>query len=321
MYHGWLLLDKQVGVSSAAAIQVLKSIFKPLKVGHAGTLDPFASGLLLVAIGEATKLIEYAVVGEKAYNFTVTWGEEKDTLDICGNTTDKCFNIPTQNEIIEAIPEFLGEISQKPPKYSAIKVQGNRSYKLARENKDFELSSRPVLCNKLELINGNSSFYLECGKGFYVRALARDLAYRLNTLAYVSSLRRMKIGKFLVADAITIDYIEELLINFKCNPQPDQYIENYKQIRKNKESLAQSLFPKLIPIHAVLDDILVFHVSEDQAKKIKHGQTITILDDQLTDNCDVNNEQEIVKAFFDDKLIAICRYSNGVIIPKKVFNL
>jgi tRNA pseudouridine55 synthase len=238
---GFILIDKEIGISSAKALYpIKKSVPKGFKVGHAGTLDPFASGLLIVAVGKATKALQYAMGMNKTYEFTVRWGEATDTDDITGKIIQRSEKIPALHEIPEVISKMHGVIKQKPPKYSAIHVNGKRAYDLARDGIEFELQEREVKVIKLSLVSHDgayTSFILECGKGCYVRSIATDIAAKLGTCCYVSELRRTKIGSFTVNDSST----------------------------------------NIIPILEFLSDFKIISVDADTARKIMHGQTVSDL--------------------------------------------
>ena len=226
LQSGFILLDKEIGISSAKALYpIKKSLSKGIKVGHAGTLDPFASGLLIIAVGKATKALEYVMGMNKTYEFTVKWGEATDTDDITGKIIHQSEKHPTLTEILDVISGMHGIIKQKPPKYSAIHVNGKRAYDLARNGVEFELHEREVEVLNLSLISHDGSsttFILECSKGCYVRSIATDMATKLGTYSYVSELRRTKIGKFSVKDSSN-DIITtlEFLNDFKIVPISD----------------------------------------------------------------------------------------------------
>lgn len=337
--NGWILLDKPEGVGSTKAIYKLKRFFgKGTKIGHAGTLDPFASGLLIVAIGKATRLIEYIMNKPKTYEFSIKWGEETDTLDstgivvakddkccerkdVCGDDINNEYIEPNVDNINNILPCFLGEIVQIPPMYSAIKINGKRLYNLARNEgytkDDITIPHRLVSCYSLQaILNKNKIIYmLKCSKGFYVRSLVRDIAYKLNTFAYTNTLRRLAIGKFSIANALKLEYINEM----------------------SKDDICKFL----LPIHCVLDDILVHNVSVSEMHKIKKGQRILInniiksevnskdgeinifntLDTLDTSNKTILNSLDdfIVAVFYNDALIAICSLLDNTLMPKKVF--
>jgi tRNA pseudouridine55 synthase len=208
---GWVVLDKPVGMTSTHAVSRLKRIYNGKKAGHAGTLDPLASGILPVAFGEATKTVPFVQDGEKAYLFTVRWGVETDTDDSEGKpvrTSDVALDLNALNALL---PRFLGDIMQTPPQYSAIKIAGERAYDLAREGETVELKARPVTIHRLEILDTaaeETKFVMECGKGAYVRAIARDLGRLLGCLGHVTALRRTRVGPFVEEDSFTFEDIE-----------------------------------------------------------------------------------------------------------------
>lgn len=208
---GWVALDKPVGLTSTQAVSRLKRVYNALKAGHAGTLDPLASGILPVAFGEATKTVPFVQDGEKAYRFTVRWGAETDTDDSEGRITRESDARPQRAAIEAALPEFIGDIMQTPPQFSAIKIAGERAYDLAREGETVELKPRAVHVYSLTLLGASedeAEFCMECGKGAYVRAIARDLGRKLGCLGHVTALRRTRVGPFTEADAFSLDEIE-----------------------------------------------------------------------------------------------------------------
>lgn len=208
---GWIALDKPTGMTSTQAVSRLKRVYNAKKAGHAGTLDPLASGLLPVAFGEATKTVPFVQDGEKAYRFTVAWGVETDTDDSEGRVTRESDERPTRAAIEALLPRFVGDILQTPPQFSAIKIAGERAYDLAREGEQVELKPRPVTIYTLAVVDQNDNetqFFMECGKGAYVRAIARDLGRLLGCYGHVTALRRTRVGPFAEDDAYTLDEIE-----------------------------------------------------------------------------------------------------------------
>jgi tRNA pseudouridine55 synthase len=212
--HGWVVLDKPKGLTSTQAVAKVRRLFDAQKAGHAGTLDPLATGVLAVALGEATKTVSYAMDGEKLYRFTVAWGEARDTDDAEGAVTGTSGRRPARSEILAQLPNFIGEIEQVPPAYSAIKVDGERAYDLARGGEEFTLAPRTISIHEARLIEmpdaDHAVFEVACGKGSYIRAWARDLAAALGTLGHVTELRRLKLGPFMAESAISLDKLETL---------------------------------------------------------------------------------------------------------------
>jgi tRNA pseudouridine55 synthase len=210
--NGWINLDKPVGVTSTQAVAQLKHLFNAKKAGHAGTLDPLASGVLPVALGEATKTVPIVQEGAKAYRFVVTWGEETDTDDAEGRIVASSPRRPTREEIEAALPRFVGLISQIPPTFSAIRVAGERAYDLARGGEAFEIAARPIFIHRLELVEtgpNEASFEAECGKGAYVRAIARDLGRELGCRGHIAALRRTRVGPFSASGAAALDALRQ----------------------------------------------------------------------------------------------------------------
>ena len=206
--HGWVILDKPIGMTSTQAVAVAKRLFQAKRAGHAGTLDPLASGGLPIALGEATKTVPFVMDGRKRYRFTVAWGAERDTDDTEGKVTQTSDARPTAEQIRALLPQFTGNIEQTPPQYSAIKIQGERAYDLARDGETVPLVPRPVVIHELVLTeqpdNDHAVFEAECGTGTYVRALARDIGRLLGCYGHISSLRRTLVGPFAEAEMIPL---------------------------------------------------------------------------------------------------------------------
>jgi tRNA pseudouridine55 synthase len=208
--NGWINLDKSVGVTSTQAVGELKFLFNAKKSGHAGTLDPLASGVLPIAFGEATKTVPVVQDGAKAYRFTVRWGVETDTDDAEGTITSVSESRPAPAEIAALLPRFVGVILQTPPRYSAIKIAGERAYDLARDGAQFEIAPREIVVRRLELMDCDAdaaNFETECGKGAYVRALARDIGRALGCFGHVTALRRTRVGSFFTEQGVTLDQL------------------------------------------------------------------------------------------------------------------
>jgi tRNA pseudouridine55 synthase len=208
--HGWIILDKPSGITSNQALGAIKRILKTKKAGHAGTLDPLACGVLPVALNEATKTVPYIMNEKKEYLFQVKWGESTDTDDSEGKILQTSPKVPTDTEIISALPQFLGNIQQVPPAYSALKIQGKRAYTLAREGKDVKLSPRTVAIEELTYDASQKTFRVVCSKGTYIRSLARDLALTLSTYGHITFLKRTKVGTFCINRAISLENLEKI---------------------------------------------------------------------------------------------------------------
>ena len=210
--NGWVVLDKPVGITSTQAVSQLKRIYNGKKAGHAGTLDPLASGILPIAFGEATKTVPFVQDGEKAYRFTVAWGAAPATDACDGSVVARSDLRPSEPEIAVLLPRFIGTIEQKPPAYSAIKIAGERAYDLARSGEPVDIAPRAVTIHELTLVTTSADetvFETRCGKGTYVRAIARDLGRALGCFGHVKALRRTRVGPFLETDAIALDALEQ----------------------------------------------------------------------------------------------------------------
>ena len=215
--HFWLNIDKTKGYSSAKVVSIVKRILKVKKVGHAGTLDPIATGVLPIAINKATKVIDYVQAEEKEYYAEIKWGEKRDSDDIEGKIKSFAIKRPSNLEIFSIISSFLGQIEQTPPEFSAIKVDGKRSYKLARSGEKVILKSRLIRIKEIRLIFNNDKkvgFFIRCSKGTYIRSFARDLAEKLGSFGYISNLRRLKVGNFRCHETISLDKLK-ILSRFK----------------------------------------------------------------------------------------------------------
>jgi len=212
--HGWVILDKHTGLTSTQAVSAVRRLFDAQKAGHAGTLDPLATGVLPIALGEATKTVSFAVEGTKAYCFTVRWGVETDTDDAEGTAVETRPHRPATAEIMALLPRFTGEVTQVPPRYSAVKLAGERAYDLAREGEAVVLAPRQVVISRLNVVDRPAPelavFEAECSRGTYVRALARDLGRALGCLGHVTALRRTRVGAFDEARALPLSRLEDL---------------------------------------------------------------------------------------------------------------
>lgn len=294
--HGWLVLDKPVGVTSTTAVAILKRLTRAKKVGHAGTLDPLASGLLPIAFGEATKTVSYVMEGEKIYRFKVRWGIETDTDDAEGKAVSESTARPSRQEIESALPAFIGMIEQTPPKFSAIKVEGERAYDLARAGEDVSLAARPVEIHSLHLAGqpdtDHAIFEAECGKGTYVRAIARDLGRKLGCLGHVSELRRTCVGSFNEDVAIPLDDVEKLA-----------------------ESSPDALIDALLPVASSLSQMPSVSVGPDDAQRIRMGQPVFLR------GRDAPVLEGTVAVSAHGALIALAEIEQGALKPKRIFHL
>ncbi|MEQ1890660.1 MAG: tRNA pseudouridine(55) synthase TruB [Alphaproteobacteria bacterium] len=292
--NGWVCVDKPVGVTSTQAVGKVRYAFDAQKAGHAGTLDPLASGILAIALGEATKTIPYAVDTQKTYHFTVRWGEQTNTDDAEGHAIATSAARPDAAEIRAVLPEFTGEIMQLPPRFSAIKLAGARAYDLARNGEAFELSPRPVSVVDFSLIEiadkDNAIFRLVCGKGTYVRSLARDLGLRLGGVAHARDIRRLAVGPFTEANAISLEKLEQLVHN-------------------------PSLSEHLLPVETPLDDIPAMAITGSDATRLKRGQTI------LARNGQFNPSDALICAKIHGKAVALGFIEAGEFRPVRIFNI
>ena len=297
--HGWVVLDKPVGMTSTHAVAVLKRLFNAKRVGHAGTLDPLASGGLPIALGEATKTVPFVMDGRKRYRFTVRWGEERDTDDVEGRPTQTSDARPTLEAIRALLPRFTGLIEQVPPQYSAIKVQGERAYDLARDGETVELKPRPVEIHEFVVVDqpdkDHTTFEAECGKGTYVRSLARDLGRLLGCGGHVSALRRTACGPFDEADMIPLEELQAL-----CD-----------RAASGEGSLADAL----LPVETALDDIPALAVTRADAARLHRGQAV------LLRGRDAPQASGTVYVTVGGRLLALAELEHGELIPKRVFNL
>jgi tRNA pseudouridine55 synthase len=292
--HGWLILDKPVNVTSTHAVAIAKRVLHAKKAGHAGTLDPLASGLLPIALGEATKTVPFVMDGRKAYRFTVTWGVETSTDDAEGEVTAQSRARPARADVEALLPRFTGQIMQVPPRFSAIKVDGERAYDLARDGEEVELQARPVEIDALRLSahdDDTSTFEAECGKGTYVRAIARDMGRALGCFGHVTALRRTRVGPFSEEDAVPLTTLEEA--------------------RREGRDAA----PLLIEAAEALADIPAVHVSRHDAGRLMRGQSC------LLRGADAPVAAEAVAVFAGGKLVAIGEVVQGELHPRRIFHL
>jgi tRNA pseudouridine55 synthase len=300
-FHGWIALDKPYGMTSSQAIGAVKRILRPQKIGHAGTLDPLATGGLPLALGEATKLVPYAMDALKEYEFTIRFGEARNTDDAEGEVVDTSDIRPSRNDIENMLHLFIGEIEQIPPSFSALKVDGRRAYDLARQGKPVELKPRMVNIETLELIDmpdtDSASFRVSCGKGTYIRSLARDIAAALGTCGYVSLLRRTRVGKFNETALITLDNLEKIVL--ETAPQE-----------------SGGHFPFLLPLSAALDDIPAVQVDAGMVRKLRHGMQILVSPPFI----EKGENGSIYQAVYKDTVIAMVKRTGRKFAPVRVLN-
>ena len=294
--HGWLVLDKPVGMTSTQAVGAVRRIYDARKAGHAGTLDPLATGVLPIALGEATKTVPYAVDGTKHYRFTVRWGAATDTDDAEGEIVATSEVRPSREAIEALLPTFTGEILQTPPAFSAIKIDGARAYDLAREGQTVELEPRPVRIETLALLDmpAPDATVLEarCGKGTYVRALARDMGRALGCLGHLVALRRMLVAPFDEAQAVTLETLEAAAAS----------------------GGEEAVLRLLLPIEAALQDLAELSVGQNDAARLLRGQTVLIR------GRDAPTGSGPTYATCKGHLIAVGRIEKGELHPIRVFN-
>jgi tRNA pseudouridine55 synthase len=293
--HGWLIFDKPEGMNSTRAVGLVKSLYDAAKAGHAGTLDPLATGVLPIALGEATKTVPFVVEGSKVYRFTVRFGIETDTDDAEGKVTASSDRRPSSPEIEATLPRFTGEIIQVPPRFSALKVEGARAYELARDEEQFELEPRPVSIARLTLVahpdKDHCILETECGKGTYVRALARDLGRALGSHGHVAALRRTRVGPFGEDRAVSVERLEALA------------------------SDRDDLVTALEPVEIALRDIPALTVSAADAARLRRGQPV------LLRGRDAPILAGTIYAMARGTLVAVGEVSEGELKPRRIFNL
>jgi tRNA pseudouridine55 synthase len=295
--NGWLVLDKPVGMTSTHAVSVVKRAFQAKRAGHAGTLDPLASGLLPIALGEATKTVPFVMEGRKLYRFTVRWGEERDTDDAEGRVTAHSTERPSAEAIRALLPRFVGMIQQVPPRFSAVKIEGERAYDLARDGEVVELEPRAIEIHRLELAEtpdpDHAVLVAECGKGAYVRALARDMGRALQCLGHVTSLRRTAVGPFTEGVATSLQTLQP-------DPAP---------------GLPATALPPLLPVEAGLAALPALRVSTADAGRLARGQAV------LLRGRDAPIMEGWVSVSAQGSLVALAEVEKGELRPRRIFNL
>jgi tRNA pseudouridine55 synthase len=306
--HGWICLDKPLDMTSTEAVSKVRRLFNAQKAGHAGTLDPLASGVLPIALGEATKTVPFLMEAGKTYRFTIAWGTVTATFDREGAVVAASDVRPTPEAVEAALPDFVGEIMQVPPAYSAIKVDGARSYDLAREGVEVELAARPVTIISAAVgaapDRDHVTIEIACGKGTYVRALVRDLALALGACGHVSDLRRTRVGGFTEAGAIALDKLADL-------------------VHRGAGSEA------LLPVETALDDIPALAVTNEDAFKLKQGRPIVLVPRQvemlrprlIPRTIGGQDASRTVSATLDGRIVALCEMRAGRLNPTRVFHL
>ncbi|MFN3838384.1 MAG: tRNA pseudouridine(55) synthase TruB [Brevundimonas sp.] len=298
---GWVCLDKPFEMGSTEAVSRIRRLFNAQKAGHAGTLDPLASGILPIALGEATKTVPMMMEAQKVYRFTINWGVSTDSVDREGEIIGRSDVRPTVDQVKAALPAFVGDIDQTPPRFSAIKVDGARAYDLARDGVEFELQARRVTIHSAEVTDAPDADHIEItirtGKGVYVRSLARDLALALGAEGHVSALRREQVGPFSTENAVTLDSLEEMV---------------------HRGAASEGL----LAVATALDDIPELAVTEQDAFSLRQGRPIVLLPRQVeTLKARLSDGSRTVSAFQDQTLVALCQLRAGRLEPDRVFNL
>lgn len=322
--NGWINLNKPVEYTSTQMVGKIRYALKAQKAGHGGTLDPLASGVLPIALGEATKTVNFIQDAIKTYEFEVTWGEQRSTDDAEGDVLQSSDTRPSTKEITALLPNFIGNVEQTPPQFSAVKIEGERAYDMARDGQTVDIKSRIVYIESLEIVDepnvserpaacghdgtlmSKTLFRCVCGKGTYIRSIARDLGEKLGCFGYVSALKRTKVGEFTLDNAIPLDFFLEMI------DKPDQ-------IRNSDDFL--------LPLQTVLGDIPALALKEDEKVRLKNGNDLTFLSkDDLTrlDQANIDwkaDEPTIALAQYEDTAIAMVEIYGAKIQPIRVFNL
>ena len=290
---GWVILDKPVGLGSTPAVSRVRRLFGAQKAGHGGTLDPLASGVLPIALGEATKTVAFVMDGRKEYRFTLCFGQARSTEDAEGEVTATSDLRPADAAIRSALAAFVGEIEQVPPAFSALKVDGKRAYDLARAGEAVDLKPRRIVIERLELLGradtDHADFVVSCGKGTYIRSLGRDLAHSLGTVGYLSALRRTAVGPFREEAAISLPKLEAL-------------------------GHIPALLGALAPVATALDDIPALALTGTQADRLRQGQPVLLTRDAPPSGA-------LLRAETGSRLVALVRSDGTSLKPVRVFNL
>jgi tRNA pseudouridine55 synthase len=295
--HGWLSLDKPEGMTSTEAVATVRRITQAAKVGHGGTLDPLATGVLPIALGEATKTVAYIVNGQKHYRFTARLGEARDTDDSEGDVTATSPLRPETAAIEQALPAFVGSVLQLPPRFSAIKIGGERAYDLARRGEPVEMEPRTVAIESLTVAErpdpDHITLELVCGRGTYVRSVVRDLGEKLGCFAHVTALRRLRVGQFHIETTITLDALARLVAD---------------------DALPQAL----VPLPAALQEMASLPLTGPQAQRLRAGQKVRVAANLMTGEPD---QDGTVRAMAAGEMVALARLQGAELSPVRVFNL
>ena len=301
LVNGWVCLDKPYELGSTDAVSKVRRLFNAQKAGHAGTLDPLASGILPIALGEATKTVPFMMEAQKVYRFTIAWGISTASVDREGEIIGRSDVRPSVEAVRAVLPSFVGEIDQTPPQFSAIKVDGQRAYDLAREGVEFELASRKVTIHEAEVTDAPDADHVEItirtGKGVYVRSMARDIALLLGAEGHVSALRRERVGPFSTENAVTLDFLTDLVHR-------------------------DAAFEGLLPVATALDDIPELAITDQDAFSLRQGRPIVLLPRQVeTLKSSLRDGSRTVSAFQGQTLVCLGQLRAGRLEPDRVFNL
>ena len=296
--NGWLIVDKPPGMTSTDVVNRVRRGFDAQKAGHGGTLDPLATGVLPVAFGSATKTVPYVQDGTKLYRFTLRLGDARDTDDADGQTVAQSDARPTDDQLRAALPAFIGDIMQVPPAYSAIKVDGERAYDMARDGRPPALPPRPARVDRFELVErtdrDTAVFEVQSGKGVYMRSLARDLALACGALGHVAALRRLRVGPFLEAQAISLD---------KCLRSADNAPASPDLLR---------------PVMTALADIPALALTDTEAHSLSQGQAISLVDLMGRIPRTADPDGGLARAMAGTRVIGLCRLSDGWLRPERM---
>lgn len=297
--NGWVVLDKPVGLSSTQAMAKVRRALNAQKAGHGGTLDPFATGVLPIALGDATKLVSYVLDGSKTYRFEIAWGEERDSDDVTGKVTQTSASRSAPEEIKKILPDFTGSITQIPPQFSALHIDGERAYDLARKGQPVKLEPRTVTIHRFDFIESpdadSSIFEVACSKGTYIRALARDMGRRLGCYGYVKALKRMASGPFTLAQAISLEKLQEI----------------------GQKSVVPEGFQDVVyPLAAVLDDIPAVTVNEMETRRLRQGQGVVLHPLRMTPEL---QSADTIAVLGQEGLVALARMEMNALKPVRVF--
>lgn len=315
--NGWVVLDKPLEMTSTQAVGKVRRLFNAQKAGHAGTLDPLATGVLPIALGEATKTVPFLMDGDKTYRFVVAWGSRTDTDDLEGVVVETSDVRPSEDDVLAALPAFTGDILQTPPQYSAVKIGGERAYDIARDGETVALAPRPVFIETLRIVSHapeQTIIECDCGKGTYVRSLARDLGEALGTCAHVAGLRRTRVGSLTERDLVTFEDIEAAIAERGEADEASRVAQDVPDAQRLAHPVAAWDSTILRSVETALDDIPAVAIGGSDASRLRNGQSIILRgrDAPLPGPAYARHGRE---------LIALGEVENGELHPRRVFNL